>query len=68
MYFAYQGDGYLFDVTRTDGLSFFNHAAPATDPVAPEKPSLGDLITGGLSNLADWILPTSGARKEDENL
>ena len=28
MYFAYQGDGILFDVTRTDGLTFFDYSNP----------------------------------------
>ncbi|CAB9531516.1 osmC-like protein [Seminavis robusta] len=44
MYFAYQTDGYLFDVTRTDGLSFFSPATPAevTDD-------------GGDESILDWI-------------
>lgn len=67
MYFAYQGSGLLFEVKRVDGLSFFNHAASTSDPLSPPSPSIVDVIEGGLSSLADWILPSSGVRKEDES-
>ena len=67
MYFAYQSSGVVFDVTRADGKSFFQHATPASHPVSPQTSSIVDYIEGGLSSLADWVLPSSKVRKEDES-
>lgn len=62
MYFAYQADGILFDVTRSDGLSFFSRKAAAEgDGLLPtgDDPAEGDsfieLVSEGLSNFVEWL-------------
>jgi len=54
LYFAFQTDGYLFDVTRTDGLSFF---APTLPPV--EEPSFFDMVEEELKEIRDWLAPSA---------
>ena len=55
---AYQADGVVFEVTRTDGLSFF---ARTSDPSGEEGENPSDeqsffgLVQDGLSDLADWL-------------
>ena len=59
MYFAYQQDGYVFDVTRTDGLSFFASTAPPS-----EELSFLEWIENGIHDHFDWLSTTS-SRNED---